>query len=430
MDLPDDKLARLNWVCEYLKAPRWLFEELRGPKDVFKFRVRQNINGIMEKFEVIRVQYCNPYITGVNPFKGGLRYHPGVTEDLMGVLAWDMTKKCAINELRFGGAKGGIAFDPAKYQPNIVRGITEEATKGLLKRRVIGPDIDVIGPDMGTNSETMFWICAKVGDLNRDNAIPNVPAIVTGKALEDYGCPGRIDATAKGGLIILQEYLKLSCDINGALGKKPKLAIQGYGNVGSNFFKLIPSAQFDVVAISDKNGGLYLSSGLNFEDVNKWFSDHGTFKGYPGAKEITNEELLVSYCDILVPAALENQIGHLNADSVKAKLVVELANEAITSEGHRILKGRGIPAIPGIVANSGGVVVSFMEWSRNRGYRPHKVDLLKIEGEVESELFMIMKDLMTRTYKKYVETGLSMEEVADVMAIEAIMQQLKRKHSY
>ena len=428
--LPKDKLDRLDWVCRYINAPDWLFEELKGPKDSFKFKIRQTINGKMEKFQVIRVQYCNPYITGVNPFKGGLRYHPDVSEELLVTLAFDMTKKCALNELRFGGAKGGIAIDPAQY-PNHLRGITEEMTRGLLKRCVIGPDIDVMGPDVGTNSETMFWICAKVGDLNRDNSIPNVPAIVTGKALEDYGCPGREDATAKGGLIVLEEFLKLSSDsIDDLFKAKPRLAIQGFGNVGFNFTKLVPTSHFDIVAISDKNGGLYSAHGLDFEEINKWYLEHGSFKGFRGAGEISNEQLILCNCDILVPAAIEDQIRQDNADAIKAKIVLELANQAITDDGYRILKNRNIPAIPGIVANSGGVVVSFMEWSRNRGTRPHKVDLGRIYGEVESELYMIMQDLIRKTYKKSMESRLTMDETADVLAIETLRDQLKKKHGY
>lgn len=428
--LSKDKLERLDWVCRYLNAPDWLFEELNGPKDVFKFRIRQVINGKMEKFEVIRVQYCNPYVTGVNPFKGGLRYHQDVSEDLFVKLAWDMVKKGALNDLRFGGAKGGIAIDPAKYSPSNLRGITEEMTRGLLNRHIIGPDVDVIGPDVGTNSETMFWIMAKVGDLNRDNAIPNVPAIVTGKALEDYGCPGRENATAKGGLIVMQEFLKLSGNVGNIFKTKPRLAIQGFGNVGFNFAKLVPTSLFDIVAISDKNGGLYSSSGLNFDEIHQWFREHGTFQGFPGATEISNDELITCECDILVPAAIEDQLRPDNSYDIKAKMVVELANEAITSEGYDILEERGIPAIPGIVANSGGVVVSFMEWSRNRGARPHKVDLAKIDGEVESELYAIMQDLIRKTYKKSTESGLTLDKTADVLAIETLRDQLKKKHSY
>lgn len=430
MLLQKDKLERLDWVCRYLNAPDWLFEELRGPKDIFKFKIRQTIGGKIKRLEVMRVQYCNPYVTGINPFKGGLRYHQDVTEDLLIRLAFDMTKKCALNDLRFGGAKGGIAIDPSVYSKLDLRSITEEMTLGLLNRHIIGPDVDVMGPDVGTNSETMFWISAKVGDRNRDNSIPNVAAIVTGKALEDYGCPGREDATAKGGVIVLQEFLKLSGKAGITTGPKPRLAIQGFGNVGFNFAKLISPVQFDIVAISDKNGGLYLSSGLNFDEINSWFLSHGTFKGFPGAKEISNEELIVSECDILVPAAIEDQIRSDNAESIKAKLVVELANEAITSEGYKILEKRGIPAIPGIVANSGGVVVSFMEWSYNRGVRPHRVDLARIYGEVESELYLIMQDLMKKTYKKSQEGRLTMDQAADVLAIETLRDQLKKKHSY
>lgn len=426
----NEKLDRLAWVCRYINAPDWLFEELKEPKDKFSFRIRPTISEEKKILRVIRIQYCNPHPTGARPFKGGIRFHPGVTEELLEALAFDMVKKCALADLPFGGAKGGIAIDPTKYSKIELRDIVERMTEGLLSRQAIGPDIDVLGPDVGTSSETMFWIYTKVGDMNRDNRMPNVAAIVTGKPIEYDGCPGREDATARGGLIVLEEFLKLSRNIDGFFKAKPRLAIQGFGNVGLNFAKLTPMSQFDIVAVSDKNGGLYLSHGLNFEEINKWYLERGSFKGFPGAEEISNEELLLSDCDILIPAAIEDQITQVNSENIRAKLVLELANEAVTTEGYQILKKRNIPVVPGIVANTGGVVASFIEWSRNRGTRPHRVDLDKIQEEIESELNKIMKDLIQKTYEKSMGSGLTIDESADVLAIETLRDQLKIKHGY
>lgn len=428
--LPKDKLDRLDWACRNINAPDWLFDELRGPKDKFNFRIRVTVNGEKKMFTGIRVQYCNPHPTGARPFKGGIRYHPSATEELMEVLGFDMTKKCALAELPFGGAKGCLILDPSKLSVHELRESTERFTEGLLTRNVIGPDIDVPGPDVGTNSETMFWMYNKVAEMNRFRNLPNVAAIVTGKPIEYDGCPGRADATSRGGLIVLGEFLQLSRNLNGSLQTKPRLAIQGFGNVGSNLAKLISPNQFLITAISDVRGGLYCGSGLNFEEIEKWHKEHGSFEDYPHADYCSNQNLLISECDILIPAAIEDQINEGNANQIKAKMVLELANEAITPKAYEILKERNIPAIPGIAANTGGVVASFIEWSRNRGSRPHRVDLDKIQGEVENDLDKIMRDVIRKTFARSVESRLTLDESADILAIETLRDQLKMKHGY
>lgn len=431
--LPKDKLERLEWACRYINAPDWLFEELKGPKKVIRFKIRPIINGSRQTFEVIRVHYCNPHSTGVRPYKGGIRYHPNITVELMEVLGFDMTKKCAIADLPFGGAKGGGVFDPSKYTSLDKRTITESMAQGLWANKALHPDVDVPGPDMGTNSETMYWIYNKMAEWNGDFnlSIPNVAAIVTGKPLEYDGCPGREDATATGGLIVLQEFLKLSRNNIGDFHKaRPRLVIQGFGNVGRNLAKLIPISQFDIVGISDVGGGLYSPKGLDYAKISKWYDEYGSFSGFKEAEEVSNSDLLLLNCDVLIPAAIENQITVENSEKIKAGLVLELANEAVTSYGAQVLKERKIPYIPGIVANTGGVVVSFIEWSNNRGKRPHKVDLGKIMGDVESELHEIMSALIGKTYAKSVSSGLTMDEAADILAIETLRDQLKIKHGY
>lgn len=431
--LRPDKIARLEQICKFINAPDWLFAELCQPKDRFDFRIRPIINGIKtNNLRVIRVEHCNPHSTGARPFKGGIRFHPGVTMELMEALALDMTKKCALADLPFGGAKGGIAIDPFKYSALELRHITELMTEELLQRGALGPDIDVPGPDVGTNSDTMFWMYNKVAEINRRSHlnIPNVAAVVTGKPLDSDGCPGREDATSCGGLIVLQEFLNLTHYLNGNICHMPRLIIQGFGNVGMNLAKLIPTSQFNLVAISDKNSGLYIPTGLNFEVINKWYIEHGSFKGFPDAYEISNADMLLLDCDILIPAAIEDQLTAENAGTIKTKMVLELANEAITGEGVQILKERKISLIPSIAANTGGVVASFIEWSRNRGARPHKVDLVQIGKEVNLELDKIMKGIISKTYERSLNSGLSVDEAADVIAIETLRNQLKKKHSY
>src|SRR3989338_231627 len=287
--LQKEKLDRLAWICRYINAPDWLFEELSKPKDIFNFRIRPIINGKKNNsIRVIRVEHCNPHQTGARPFKGGIRFHPGVTVELLEALAFDMTKKCALADLPFGGAKGGIAIDPAEYSELELRDIVEKMTGGLLTRGALGADIDVPGPDVGTNSKTMFWMYNKVAEKNRDKNIPNVAAVVTGKPIEYDGCPGREDATAKGGLIALEEFLKLAGNLNGTIrtNNRPRLVIQGFGNVGANFARLLPSSHFSVIGISDKNIGLSSPTVLDFESINKWYTERGSFKGYPNATEI------------------------------------------------------------------------------------------------------------------------------------------------
>ena len=423
-----NKIRQIEEICNKLNTSLEVFEEISKPKAVFKLKIRPTINWQKPILSpVIRVQHCNPHSTGARPYKGGFRFHPKVTEELLTVLAMDMTEKCALADLPFGGAKGGIAIDPEKLSKEDLRDITEKMTKEFLKHNVLSPDIDVFGPDVGTNSETMFWIYHKVAEENMELKLPNVAAVVTGKPIEYDGCPGRENATAKGGLIVLKEFLRLSECLpeQGAT-----LAIQGFGNVGSNLAQLAPQFNFKVVAISDVTNGLYNKNGLDFSSINSWHEKYKTFRGYKDAIEISNEQLLLLPMDILAPAAIENQITSDNATMVKAKVVLELANEAVTYDAHQILKSTGIQVIPGIAANVGGVVISFVEWARNRGSRWHEVDLNAIEKFVEEELQKIMRGVIIKVFEKSQKENLTLNESAHIIAIENIYKKLKQKHGY
>lgn len=425
----DARLREIDRIGVAIGAPDWLIDELKRFKNIIKrsFRVRKN--GGFELLTVIRVQHQNPNSTGKDPFKGGIRFHPGVTEELLRVLAMDMTFKCALANLPFGGAKGGIAIDPSQYSTLDLRDVVEQMTMELLKDRIPHPDIDVPAPDMGTNAEMMYWIENKVAEMNQYfSLIPNVPAAVTGKPVEEGGMPGREDATARGLLIQLDELLKLS---GMQISPKRTTAVQGFGNVGGWAARLAESTfGLTISAVSDKNGGIYNANGVDMAAADRWHKEHGSFAGYPHADHITNAELLTLPVDILIPAALENQITAENANDIKALIVAEGANEGITAEAHPILRANGISVIPGIVANAGGVVVSFLEWSRNRGPRPHKTEHAQLLAEAHVELDTIMRDTLRGVWVASQECGCSLPDAAQRRAMEIIWKKLKRKHSY
>lgn len=423
-----NKIAQIGRICNKLGTSEEIFLELTTPR-VFKEKIRPTINGKKTIiYPVWRVWHCNPYSTGADPHKGGFRYHPNVTEELVTVLAMDMTEKCAVAGVEFGGAKGGMPIDPASYTEDELRNITEEMAKKFLKRGILHPDRDVFGPDIGTSSQTMFWIYNKVAEESEN--LPNVTAIVTGKPPENHGCPGREDATAKGGLIVLKEFIKLSQCLP---EKGATLAIQGFGNVGANTAQLAANHEyfnFKVVAVSDVNGGVYNKNGLDFSSISAWHKKHKTFRGYKDAMEISNEHLLYLPVDVLVPAAIENQITAGNAALIQAKVVLELANEAVTEDASYILKLAGIHHIPGIAANSGGVVMSFEEWAMNRGSRWHQLDVPKLLYAAEQKLTERMQEVIRSVYGKSRKENSTMNDAAHTLAIEIIYKKLKQKHGY
>ncbi len=426
-DILAQKVAEIQSTCADINAPSWLFEELRTPKSVIKRKFRVVIGGKHHVFTAIRVHHVNPFPTGAAPYKGGLRYHPALDENIATMLAMDMTEKCALAGLPFGGAKGGIALDPAEFNEIDLRAITEKMTGEFMKAHILHPDIDVFGPDAGTTAEIMFWIYNTVADLSQISGnIPNTTAVVTGKPVEYHGIPGREDATARGLLIQLKEYLRLS---GLKLGRAPTVAIQGFGNVGANAAFLAPDFGFKVIAVSDVNGGIHNPNGFDIKRAHANYESWGDFEG-AGADAISNEALLTLPVDILILAAIEHQIIATNAQDVRAKIVVEGANGGIAPVALPILAESGITVLPGIAANVGGVVVSFLEWSSNRGNRRHNVDLAKEHAWVVDELTSIMEDVIGNVYRESVEQKCSLPKAAHRLALLRIRDQLKRKHSY
>lgn len=435
----EEKLKQIEQYARIANIPDKVVDELRMPKDVCYTKIRPIIKGKQKPMPLIGVLHCNPYSTGARPFKGGIRYHPGVTLDLMKTLAFGMTYKEALALLPFGGAKFGVPVDPTELTEDELRDLTEKAAERLLFKNILNPDIFVPGPDVGTNSMTMFWIYNKVAELNVLAKLPNVAAVVTGKPLDYDGCPGREDATSRGLWIVLREFLKLEQCFRHLFtdSARPSIAIQGFGNVGMNLAKLTVDAdaefaQFaNIVAVSDVLGGIYNSRGLNTQEVLDHYRTHKTFADFPKdqADQITNPELLLLPVDVLIPAAIENQITKENANKIVAHLVCEAGNEAITPEAQSILDDCGTVVIPGIAANSGGVVVSYLEWRRNRGERRHIVDMAEDFEWVKRELNNIMVNVIASTYKTSIKYNTPLAHGAYIAALENISRQLLVKHS-
>ena len=312
-------------------------------------------NGEIEVFTGYRVQYN---IT-LGPAKGGIRYHPGVTLDEVTALAAWMTWKCAVAHIPFGGGKGGIICDPTRMSRRELEALTRRYVAEIID--LIGPEKDVPAPDVNTNDQVMAWVM----DTYSMHVGHTETAVVTGKPLEMGGSLGRREATGRGVMISTRESAKhLGFDI-----KATTVAVQGYGNVGSISAELLAGVGARVVAITDWKGGVYNEKGLDLEKLNVHVQQHKTVAGFPGASALSNEDLFTLDVDVLIPAALENQITMQNAPGIRAKVIVEGANGPTTPDAHKHLHDRGVFVVPDILANSGGVTTSYFEWVQDRyGY--------------------------------------------------------------
>jgi glutamate dehydrogenase (NAD(P)+) len=312
-------------------------------------------SGEIEVFTGYRVQYN---IT-LGPAKGGIRYHPDVSLDEVTALAAWMTWKCAVAQLPFGGGKGGIVCDPSRMSKRELEALTRRYVAEIID--AIGPEKDVPAPDVNTNDQVMAWFM----DTYSMHVGHTETAVVTGKPVEMGGSLGRREATGRGVMITTREAAKhRQLAIQGAT-----VAVQGFGNVGSVSADLLARVGAKIVGVSDWKGGVYNAKGLDVAALLKHAAQHKTVDGFPGGEPLTNEELLALDVDVLVPAALENQLTEDNAGAVRAKIVVEGANGPTTPEAHQMLHERGVLVVPDILANAGGVTASYFEWVQNRhGY--------------------------------------------------------------
>lgn len=332
-----------------------MFEILKNPQRETKVYLPVEMDDSTVKvFEGYRVQHSN--IRG--PFKGGIRYHQNCDLNEVKALATWMTLKCAVADIPYGGAKGGIKVDPHTLSPRELRRLTRRYTFAIAP--IIGADTDIPAPDVNTNPQTMAWVLDTYSQLKGHPC----PGVVTGKPVELGGSRGRNSATGRGVVI----STKLLLALNGRPLEGTTVAIQGMGNVGANAARVFYHRGVKVVAISDISGGLFCEDGLDIDTISVFLEKGGALlKDYnaPGIRHITNDEVLTCKCDVLVPAALENQITADNAGKLNCTYIVEAANGPTTKEADEILAKRGITLIPDIFANSGGVIVSYFEWVQN-----------------------------------------------------------------
>jgi len=305
-------------------------------------------DGSVQVFAGFRVQHN----LGRGPAKGGIRYHQDVSIDEVKALAMWMTWKCAVVGIPFGGGKGGVVVDPKKLSPRELENLTRRFATEI--EVLIGPERDIPAPDVNTNAQTMAWIM----DTYSMHQGFTVPGVVTGKPIALGGSEGRNEATARGTVFCVVEAARhLQIDLS-----KATVVVQGFGNAGSIAAQLMVGEGSTVIAVSDSSGGIHAPDGLDIQRVIAWKSEHGTVVGFPGAQPVSNAEILEIECDILIPAALENQITRANAERIKAKVVAEAANGPTTPDADEILHRRGIFMIPDILCNAGGVTVSYFEW--------------------------------------------------------------------
>jgi glutamate dehydrogenase (NAD(P)+) len=369
-------VAQFEDAAERLGLSQAMRAILSKPKRelTVNFPVRMD-NGDVRMFTGYRVQH------NINrgPAKGGIRYSPEVSLDEVRALAMWMTWKCAVVGIPFGGAKGGVICDPKHMTTAELERLTRRyATEISI---LIGPDSDIPAPDMNTNPQIMSWIM----DTYSMHKGYSVPAVITGKPLTIGGSEGRLEATARGVQFVTREAMR-------DRAMKPEetaVVVQGFGNVGSISARLLSDMGCKVVAVSDISGGVYNPNGLDVHRALRYSREHGGLKGLPGTEVVTNQELLELPCDILIPAALENQLTRRNASQIRARMIIEAANGPTTPEADLILNERGIPVVPDILANAGGVTVSYFEWVQ---------DLQRFFWE-EDEINKRLESIITRAYR-------------------------------
>ena len=342
----------LDKVAGKLSLSQSEIDILTIPKRSFTFSYPVIMDdGATKIFTGYRIQFNNAR----GPTKGGIRFHPKVDLEEIKTLAFLMTLKCAVVGLPFGGAKGGVVVDPKKLS----QGELERVSRGYIDElyRFIGPNTDIPAPDVNTNSQIMAWMLDEYEKI----AGVHAPGVITGKPLELGGSLVRNISTSLGGVFVLREATR-------ELKLKPsstKVAVQGFGNAGMNIARILHEDGFKIIAISDSKSGLLDEKGMDIKKAIEYKDKSGSLKGFKGAKEISNEDLLELGCDVLIPAALEDQITKNNANAIKAKIILEVANSPITAEADKILEKKGIIVIPDILANAGGVAVSYLEWAQN-----------------------------------------------------------------
>lgn len=374
-DTPMYRLAvgQLDQTAEIMGLDPNIWQRLRTPQraHVVSFPFRADNYSTVRMVFGYRVQH----LLTMGPTKGGIRYDLDVDLGEVTALAMWMSWKCALAGLPFGGAKGGLRLDPHLLSPSELQRVTRRYTSEIID--VIGPDRDIPGPDLGTDEQVMAWMM----DTYSQQKGYAVPGVVTGKPIEIGGSHGRREATGRGVVVCMLEACRhLGIDVSQA-----RVAVQGYGQVGHTAAKLAAAAGARIVAVSDVHGGIYNTKGLDLEAVDRWVAEHHTLAGFPDGDRVGTTEILELPCEVLVPAAIQNQLTDRNAGKLQCRLVVEGANGPTTLEADAIMEERGIYVVPDILANVGGVTVSYFEWVQSLQH------LFWTEAEVNERLTTLMK---------------------------------------
>jgi len=392
---------QFDLAAEKLNLDPGLRQVLREPRRelTVHFPVKMD-DGSVKVFTGYRVQHN----LGRGPAKGGIRYHQDVTLDEVKALAMWMTWKCAVVGIPYGGGKGGVIVDPKKLSRKELEGLSRRFFTEI--EVLVGPERDIPAPDVNTNAQIMSWFM----DTYSMHVGYTVPGVVTGKPISLGGSEGRNEATARGCVFtVVEAAAHLGMDLT-----KATVSVQGFGNAGSIAAKLLGDEGATILAVSDSTGGVYKADGLDIDRVINWKKEHGTVQGFPGATNVSNAEVLEVECDILIPAALENQITGANAGRIRAKIVGEAANGPTTPEADRILHENGIFMIPDILCNAGGVTVSYFEWVQDLN-RDHWS-----EAEVNAKL----KEIMVRAFDEVLQmsrnANVDMRTAAYLLAVQRV----------
>ena len=366
--------------------------------------------GDVEVFEGFRVQHN----VACGPAKGGLRYHPGVTLDEVRALAMWMTWKCALASLPFGGAKGGVVVDPKTLSLAELERLTRRYATEIAV--LIGPESDIPAPDVNTTPQIMAWIMDTIS-MGRGYS---TPAVVTGKPLAIGGSRGRTSATGRGVAVVTNE----ACKRLGITPKGATVAVQGFGNAGTHAARLLRDRGYVITAVSDSHGGITNGGGLDVDAAIAYKTEHGTLEGYPEADPISNEALLELPVQVLVPAALENQITGENAARIKAQVIAEAANGPTTPEADSILERAGVTVIPDIIANAGGVIVSYFEWVQDLQ------SFFWAEDDINKRLETVTTEALSSAWDEAVRRGVSMRMGAYVLAVDRVAEAMRERGIY
>lgn len=360
----DSVMTYYDQAAQHVDAPQGILNHIRACNSVYKMNFPVKIDGEVQVIEAYRVQHSHHK----SPTKGGIRFSMEVNQDEVMALAALMTFKCAIVDVPFGGAKGGIKIDPRGMDEYDLERVTRRYTSELLKKGFIGPGVDVPAPDMGTGGREMAWILDTYHSIRPEEV--NALGCVTGKPISQGGIRGRVEATGLGVFYGVREAMSIEEDMH-ALGLTVGLSdktvvIQGFGNVGFYAAKYFNEAGAKIIAVAEYNGAVYNEEGINVEALKSYQNTNGTLEGFPGTTFIPNSiEVLEVDCDILIPAALESVITAENAPRIKAKVIGEAANGPIDSNGEEILLEKGVMVVPDLYLNAGGVTVSYFEWLKN-----------------------------------------------------------------